>query len=419
MTEGSYLVLFFIAYLFSALYSGSEIAFYTTNHLRILLKKDEKDRLSVILSQFIYKPERFILVTLLGNNLMLAILGVSSEALFSYFFGGYLQEISPLDRFLLRVVLVTGIVLIGAEYLPKVIFLWKPDRALRFTGWVIYFTYKLFAPLITLFSDWFLTIQKEKLEESPVFSEEDLKQLLVESLPGMEMPLSFQRIIADFFSNALKFNEMKVREFMTPRTEIVGIPLNATPEEMFAIYNEWEYSRYVVYDGDLDHVVGYIEINDLLKPFNTIQEILRKIQVVPEAMPAHKLLRHFHATGDRIFLVVDEYGGTAGIVTLEDLVEEIFGELLDEYDEENWILQQVDENTYVVSARVKIEEINQHFDLDLPLSDEYTTLGGWIGAYLQRIPQVNETFEYEDLQFKVIKASPKQVLLVEIRKMET
>lgn len=418
MKEGIYLILFLFAYLFSAIYSGSEIAFYIANHLRILLKRDEKDKLSIILSQFIYKPERFILTILLGNNLMLAIIGVSSEALFTYAFRDYIQQMTQMDQFFLRVTIVTLIVLVGAEYLPKVIFQWKPNQALRFSGWIVYFTYRIFSPVIIFLSKWYQKLQKKEGNGTSIFSEEDLKQLLVESLPGIEIPLSFQRAIADFFSNALKFNEVRVREFMTPRTEIVGIPLNATPEEILAIHEEWEYSRYIVYDGDLDHIVGHIEINDLLKRPKNIKEILRIIQVVPESMPAHKLLRYFYETGERIFLVIDEYGGTAGIVTLEDLVEEIFGELLDEYDEENLIMQQIDEKTYLFSGRVEIDEINQKFDLDLPVSDEYTTLGGWISAYLQKIPQVDEEFDYEDLSFKIVKATPKQILLVEVRRKE-
>ncbi len=409
-------ILFGISLLASAIFSGIEIAFYVADKIRIELEHEKGNKQAKILSFFLNKNERFIITILIGNNLMLVLFGLASSRIFKTHFSYLLSE-NLFVNLLYETLAATLVILLFGEFFPKALFRSYPNKMLNLFIPVIFAFYSLFKPVILLIEK----IQKKLFKpvtEETLYTEEELEEFISASITG-HLLVPYKNIIPEVVKNALDFNELKVRDFMRPRTEIIGIPITATPEEAYEVFKQNGYSKYIVYEESLDDVKGYILIFDLLDSPKNLLEILKSLPVVPETMPAHLLADVFIESGEKMVLVVDEYGGTAGIVTLEDLMEEVVGDLMDEFEKDESIeytKKKIDENTFLLGARLRVDEINEEFELDIPEDESYSTLGGWIMSLTGSVPEQGETLIYENLKITVKEASPNNIRLLEIRR---
>ena len=343
--------------------------------------------------------------------------GLSSAALLEPLIRNYWTQ-NPQLIFLYQTLISTAIVLFLAEYTPKLLFRQDADRKLRWVTYWIYATYKLFQPLVYAIERLYQWIHREQPSKEHLFTEEELQRYLLDTLTGFD-PIKYPGFDTEIFENVLAFDEILVKEFMKPRTEIVAISIDQSPEEAYQVYKEHPFTRFPVYKEKIDYIVGYIEVTDLLKPPKDLRAILRKVVVVPETMPAHLLLQEFKQQQCKIAIVVDEYGITAGLVTMEDLLEEIFGELMDEFDEEEeeWSEEVLGPNHYRLSTRLEVSYVNKKYHLNIPESDQYTTLAGWLMELFGEIPAEGAEIQFQDLKIKVAKSSPQQVQQIEIWKI--
>ncbi len=419
---GTYILL--ITSLFaSAIFSGIEIAFYVADKIRIFLEEEKGNKSAKILRYFIEHSDRFITTILVGNNLMLVLFGISSSKMLKPYISK-LNPTSPYEAMLLETVISTIIILLLGEFFPKALFRSYPNKMLNTLIPLIYGFYKAIKPVVLLVEkiQKYLFKSSEENSNEPFATEEELEKFLATSLVGY-YPYFKTNVFSEIVKNALDFNELKVREFMRPRTEIVGIPINSSAYDAYKIYNKYKYSKYVVYENSLDDIKGYILILDLLKadPEQPVAHFLRDIPVVPESMPASSLIEVFKETSHEIILVIDEYGGTAGIVTIEDLLEEVVGDLMDEFEEAEpkvYIEKQIDENTFILGARLRVDDVNEKFNLNIPEDESYNTIGGWIMSLTGNIPEPGSVITHENLKITIQEATPTTILLVKIEKLE-
>ncbi len=409
-------ILFIFSLIASAIFSGIEIAFYVADKIRIELEHEKGNKAAKILSFFLNKTERFIITILIGNNLMLVLFGLASSRLFKAHFNFLISE-NLLLNLLYETLAATLVILLFGEFFPKALFRSYPNKMLNLFIPLIFIFYNLFKPVILFIEK----LQKKLFKpttEDPLYTEEELEEFISSSITG-HLLVPYKNVIPEVVKNVLDFNELKVRDFMRPRTEIIGIPISATPEEAYNVFKENGYSKYIVYEDSPDKVNGYILIFDLLDSPQNLQEILKPLPVVPETMPAHLLADIFIESGEKMVLVVDEYGGTSGIVTLEDLMEEVVGDLMDEFEKDETIeytKEKTGENTYLLGARLRIDEVNEAFELEIPEDEAYSTLGGWVMTMTGSVPKKGETLVVENLKIIVKEASPSHIRLLEIHK---
>lgn len=426
--------LFFITVLTLALsgfFSGSEIAFISANRLKIELRSKQGDRTGTILSKFVKNTPRVLTTILIGNNLALV--------LYSYTLGQILEPVvvnalglnlstpgnlsSEATVILIQTLISTLIILVFGEYVPKALFRINADKMINSSAWVLNFFYILFYYIVSSINGmarFFITrVLKLKYEEEELeFSKQDLDQFIREALsaPGSG---SANDINTEMFANALEFNETRARDFMVPRTEIEALPIDASLDELLTKFIETEHSRIIIYRNSLDEVVGYVHTSSLFKDYSRIMDILQPVLMVPESMPAHVLLSEFTKSRKGVAIVVDEFGGTEGMITIEDLVEEVFGEIVDEFDEEEveeLIQEKIDENTWLFSARLEVDDINKEYDLELPEGD-YNTIGGLVMHFAESIPQANEELVVDDFKILILDASDNKINTVKIERL--
>lgn len=419
-----------IAMLFSAFFSGMEIAFVSSN--RLLAEMDrEKNGLSQKAISFFYQhPSNFVSTMLVGNNIALVIYGI----LFARIFDATLfASLSDGIRVTADTLLSTVVVLFTGEFLPKTIFKNNPNTMLTVfavPAWICYIVLWPISRFATLLSRGLLRIvgiRMKKGSEEREFTKVDLDYLVQTSIDNADNEDEIGEEVK-IFQNALDFSETKIRDCMVPRTEIDAVEDTATIEELKQVFIESGHSKIVVYHEDVDHIIGYIHSSDMFRlDFSTVAhtvvselggQLIREISFVPETMLASKLMKQLMQQKRSLAVVVDEFGGTSGLVSLEDIMEEITGEIEDEHDNTNHVAKQLSEHEFILSARLEIEKVNEMFDLDLPESDEYMTVGGLILHEYQSFPKLNEIVRIGRYEFKIVKNTATKIELVRLNVTE-
>lgn len=410
-----------ISLLFSAFFSGMEIAFISANKLKVEVDKKGGGFSARLLSRFIHSESSFISAMLVGNNIAIVVYGIAIAALLDPVFARILPE--PLNNeagiLLLQTIVSTIIILIFAEYLPKAIFSFNPNRFLSFFALPVYLIYFLLYPLVLItikFSEFILrTLFRMKLSNSKkVFDIVDMDNFLREFSPEKEDENEESREI-QIFRNAIEFPDIKVRECMIPRTEVVAVAHDEAAEEIRSSFSQTGLSKILIYRESIDNIIGYVHAFDFFKKPKDIQPIIRPIMLVPETMHVNKLLKNFIQQQKSIAVVVDEFGGTSGIITIEDIMEEIFGEIDDEYDTDDQMEKQVKEGEYLFSARLEIDFLNERYNLNLPESEEYETLGGLILNHLESIPEKGQELQIPGFILRITQVSEKRIELVQVK----
>lgn len=418
---GGNIAITLLALVFSAFFSGYEIAFLQGNKLKVELDRKQGKRYAGVMDKFIKNPEKLISCLLVGNNVAIVIYGMAVARILDPLIARYITS-SVGGILAIDTIVATLIVLITAEFLPKALCRLNPNGIFSSLYWLFMFFYWIFWP-ITFVTDRLsgvimrlFGVKESDGKGKVVFDKSDLMYLSTE-LSGdsnQENEHSNDMII---FQNALNFSSVKVRECMIPRTEIAALDIQDTLEELSAIFVEQGYSRIMVYRENIDDIIGYVHSKDLLKEGEkrSIAELLRTVTYVSEEMSAQTLMAYFIKNRQSIAVVRDEYGGTSGIVTLEDLIEEIFGDINDELDAEEFIEKKISDNEYLLSARLEVEEINRKFELDLPESDEYETLAGLIMYYNENIPKEKEILQFGKYSFTILKTTRNRIETVNVR----
>lgn len=404
-----------IALLFSAFFSGMEIAFVTANKLRIEVDKNKDLLPARLLSGFLRKPGRFIAALLLGNNIALVIYGIYISVLLRKPLLSILPEGSGEGVLLLlsQTIISTLIILFIAEFIPKVLFRINPNKILNIFALPLYLFYILFYPVIFLFigiSEVLLRYVFKARITRPEYSFGviDLDHYLNESATvEIEDSDDYQEI--QMFQNARDLGNIKLRECMIPRNEIVALSKSESIETLTSLFVESGHSKILIYQDSIDNIIGYSHSYDLFKKPDNIQQITKPVMIVPETMPASKLLNMFMTERKSVALVVDEFGGTAGMLTIEDIIEEIFGEIDDEYDVEDFSETRISDNEFLFSARLEIDYLNQKYKFDLPVSDDYETLAGLILSHHEEIPAVNDEIRVNNFLFVITRATDNRI----------
>lgn len=402
---------------FSAFFSGMEIAFVSSNRMLAEMDK-ERNRLSQkLLSKFYAHPNGFVSTMLVGNNIALVVYGILIARLFDHtiFQGMDAGFTVPADT-----VLSTIIVLFTGEFLPKSLFKSMPNRLLSFFAPFAYLCYLVLWPVskvATLISKFLLRLVGVRMQhetDEGEFTKVDLDYLLQSSIDNAKSDDEINDEVK-IFQNALDFADLKVRDCMIPRTEINAVEENSTSEELKQKFIESGNSKILVYKEDIDHIIGYVHSSEMFRNLQDWHTSIRTMPFVPETMAAQKLMRIFLQEKKSLGVVVDEFGGTSGIVCLEDIVEEIFGDIEDEHDSSNYVAKKTEEGDYLLSARLEIDKVNELFDLDLPESDDYMTIGGLILHEYQSFPKLNEVVRIGKFDFKILKNTQTKIELVRLK----
>ena len=406
-----------ISMLLSAFFSGMEIAFVSGNRMLFEMDK-EKNGLSTRITDLFYKhPNDFVSAMLVGNNIVLVVYGIMIAKLFNstIFNGMDVAFTVPADT-----VLSTLIVLFTGEFLPKTLFKSNPNRLLKFFSPLAYLFYVLLWPVsrfATFLSKGILRVLGVKLKKEQAgdeFSKVDLDYLVQSSIDNAKDEDDVEDEVK-IFQNALEFSDTKVRDCMIPRTEINAVEYDCSKEDLMQKFIESGNSKIIVYHDDIDHIDGYIHSSEMFR--NTSGDwhsSICKMPFVPETMTARKLMKIFLRDKRSLAIVVDEFGGTSGIVSLEDIVEEIFGDIEDEHDSNKYIAQKTADGEYMLSARLEIEKVNEMFDLKIPESEEYKTISGFILYHYQSFPKLNEVVKIGKYSFKIVKGSMTKIELVRL-----
>lgn len=418
-----------ITMIFSAFFSGMEIAFVSSNRLRAEMDREKNGLAQRVIAHFYQHPNNFVSTMLVGNNIALVVYGI----LFARIFDATLfSELSDGLRVTADTLLSTIIVLFTGEFLPKTIFKANPNSMLTFfalPAWICYVVLYPISRFATVLSRDLLRIfgvQIPKEEQDKEFSKVDLDYLVQSSIDNAESEDEIEDEVK-IFHNALDFSETKVRDCMVPRTEIEAVDIeDCTMEQLQNRFVESGHSKIVVYRDDIDHIIGYIHSSDLFRINSAANsqgliansQLLREMPYVPETMAASKLMQTFLQQKKSLAVVIDEFGGTSGLVSLEDIVEEIFGDIEDEHDNTKYVARELGEGEYMLSARLEIEKVNEMFGLDLPESDDYMTVGGLILHEYQSFPKLNEIIKIGHFEFKIIKNTMTKIELVRLKVTE-
>ena len=405
-----------ITMVFSAFFSGMEIAFVSSNRMLAEMDKERNGFTQRIISLFYAHPNGFVSTMLVGNNIALVIYGILIARLFdnTIFAGMDAGFTVPADT-----ILSALIVLFTGEFLPETLFKANPNRLLAVFSPFAYICYVVLWPISkfsTFLSKVILRVFGLKMDDESAddgFSKVDLDYLVQSSIDNAEKDSDINDEVK-IFQNALDFSDTKVRDCMVPRTEIQAVDWDASLEELQQKCVESGNYKIVVYKEDIDHIEGYIHSSELFRSPKKWQDHIRTMPFVPETMQAQKLMKIFLQQKKTLGVVVDEFGGTSGLVSLEDIVEEIFGDIEDEHDSTKYVAKQTADGDYLLSARLEIDKVNEMFDLDLPESDEYMTIGGLILHEYQSFPKLNEVVKFDKYEFKIIKSTSRKIELVQL-----
>ncbi len=406
-----------LSLIFIAFFAGYEIAFITGNRLNIELKKKQGKNSGIILSQFVENPAQFIGTCLVGLNTFLVIYGLLFDELLKMGIWNPIKIQNEYLKLVVNTTLSSIVVLVIGEFIPKAIFRAKNDTMLHFFAPIASFFHGLFQPIAAFFvgiAQWVLQyiFNVKMSDKNTVFSKIDLEHFFQQTKELDDD--SHQELNTELFENALSLPSIKIRQCLVPRTEIEAVELTASLDTVEAIFVSTQLSKILVYGENIDDIKGYIHQLDLFKKPTSLKEILLPIPVVPETMSATDLLNKFTKERKSIAWVVDEFGGTAGIITMEDVLEEIFGEIKDEYDTEEFVEKQLSENEFMFSGRLELDYINEQFNLDFPIHDS-ETLSGYIINQFETIPKQKQTIIIGDYQFDIISVSDTRIDMVKLK----
>lgn len=406
---------------FSAFFSGMEIAFVSVDKLRF--EMDRREGLtSRIISYFLRNSNNFISTMLVGNNIALVIYGILMAQIIKVHLLGDLIS-NDFVEVLVQTIISTLIILVTGEFLPKTLFKINPNLVLKVCAFPLLVCYVILYPVSRFASGLsylFLRMFGMKLNKdasAKAFGKVDLDYFVQSSIDNAEDEEELDAEVK-IFQNALDFSSIKIRDCIVPRTEVVAVDLTTSLEELKSLFVESGISKIIVYDGNIDNVVGYIHSSEMFRNPADWRNNVKEVPIVPETMAAHKLMKLFMQQKKTIAVVVDEFGGTSGIVSLEDLVEEIFGDIEDEHDNTSYVCKQIGEDEYILSGRLEIEKVNETFDLDLPDEDDYMTVGGLILNRYQSFPKLHEVVTIDKFQFKIIKVTATKIELVRLKVVE-
>jgi CBS domain containing-hemolysin-like protein len=418
MFELRIIIWFILTILLMGFFAGIEMAFYSANRMSIELKKKQGRVSGQILDQFVDHPVHFLGTSLIGFNIFLVFFGLEISNVMKPVWDTW-NVGSHTFRILAEILFSTLIVLIFAEFIPRAIFRARADNLLSKLIHLIDIFYQMFYPIAAFFislSNWVLKyIFNVKLDSrKEVFNRADLENLFRRT---KETDIQNQPLNTEYFENALELPKTRIRQCLVPRKEIIGMDIKEPVEKLRQLFIETKLSRVLVYDGNIDHIVGYVHQLDLFRQPATIQLALMPIPAVPESMSATDLIKKFTVEGKSIAWVVDEFGGTAGIITMEDVLEEIFGEIQDEYDVEEFVEKQISENEYIFSGRLELDYLNEKYGFDFP-ENESETLSGFIINYHETIPKQKERIIITDYEFDILNVSDTRIEMVKIRKLK-
>ena len=402
-------VIILVSVLLSAFFSGMEIAFVSANKMHIELEKKKENLLAHVLMRLTQRPSRFITTMLIGNNIALVVYG--------YFMGDLLVKLflGPLENefaiLLIQTFISTLIILITAEFLPKAIFRVYANETLMIFALPSYLFYIFLYPvsrLITLISDFFLRVLFNIKEDEVqlAFTKAELGHYIDEQLESKEDDVDTE---IQIFQNALDFHDVKAREAMIPRTEIVAVEVHDSIKNLRDLFTETGLSKIMVYSNSLDDIIGYAHFFDLFKKPKNIRSILLPIEIIPESMMIHDVLNDLILKRKSVAIVLDEYGGTSGLITIEDIIEELFGEIEDEHDSIDLIEEKINDREFRFSTRLEVDYLNETYNLELEEHNYYETLGGLIVHHTENIPSTGEIIEIDNYQFTILKESASKI----------
>lgn len=411
------LIIILVCLLLSAFFSGMEIAFLTSNKLRIEIDKSNKGVSQALIDLFVSNSGMYITTILVGNNVVMVIYGIFMSELL-------LQNLAFLNlsvgaELFVETVISTLIILVFAEFLPKTVFRLRSNLFLKIFAVPVFLFYLLFFPL-SYFSVWlggillrlFTGKKLENKEENRAFGKIDLNNLIEEGEAGAQEEEEVHEI--KLFRNALDFSEVKLRECIVPRPDVVALSIDSSIEELSQLFIKTGLSRILIYKESIDDIIGYVHISALFHNPPTISKALSKVLIVPETMAAQRLLNLFFKDQKSIAVVVDEFGVTAGIVTTEDIMEEIFGEIEDEHDHLNLKEEMLSPHEYIFSGRLEVDYLNEKYRLELEEREEYETLAGLILYFNQSIPQEGEVIEMGDVTFTILRVKNARIEEVKV-----
>jgi CBS domain containing-hemolysin-like protein len=405
------IIIILVSIILSSFFSGMEIAFVSANKLHIELEKKREGLIPTILGKLTQKSSKFITTMLIGNNIALVV--------YSIYMGKVIIEFLPIEAWndlsvlLTQTLISTVIILVTAEFLPKAIFRVYANQILKILAlpaYVFYLLLYVFSYIVNGISDFFLRVlfKTNADEQQTEFSKEELGNYISEQLETGNNDEEVDSEI-QIFQNALEFQKVKAREIMVPRTEIMATEIHDSVAQLRELFINTGYSKILVYKNSLDDIIGYVNAFELFKKPRTIKSILLPIEIVPESMMINDVLNILMKKRKSIAVVVDEYGGTSGMITVEDIVEELFGEIEDEHDVQELLEEQIDTFEFKFSARLEVDYLNETYDLEIPKEEAYETLGGFIINHTENIPEQDEELEILNYQIKILKVSSAKI----------
>lgn len=407
----SYLLIITICLILSAFFSGMEIAFISANKFKVEVDRKKGTISAAIIGNFLKQPSRFISTLLVGNNIALVVYGITMAAVLEPHIAQYTSSEGAI--LLLQTILSTLLILITAEFLPKAFFRINPNRMLELFAVPAKLFYIFLYPIVWVIDRFSVQVlaaffNVKMNEEKMTFGRMDLDEYVNEFTGSSNEEVVLDHEIK-IFRNALTFSDIKVRECMIPRTEIMAVDINEDVQVLTQNLIETGYSKSLVYRNDIDNIIGYVHSSELFQKPKNIKNIIRPISLVPESTKVKDLLKQFGQQHRSVAVVLNEFGGTAGMVTVEDIIEELFGEIEDEHDVEELVEEQIGEKEYKLSARLEIDYLNQEFDLGLPEAEDYETLGGYIIERHQSIPEENEVIRLDGFEFTILKVDSTRI----------
>lgn len=412
MIEPISIVIILTTLVLSAFFSGFEIAYVSSNKVHIEILKKQEGLIANILTRLTYRPSKLLATMLVGNNVALVVYGFEMGKVMTLLLPPFFQNV------LWHTIISTLIILITAEFMPKVFFQIYANQLLKLFAIPAYFFYLLFYPFssfIIWISDFVLRVFfKTKGDYVPLsFTKVELVDYISEQMGNVPKKEEVDAEV-QMFQNALEFSGVKAREIMIPRTEIVAVDLNETIENLIATFVSSGFSKILIYNENIDDIVGYVHSFDMFKKPKTIKEVLIPVVTIPETIQINEVLNLLMRKRKSMAVVLDEYGGTSGIVTLEDIVEELFGEIEDEHDKDKFIEEKISDDEYLFSARLEVDYINETYHLNLPESEEYETLSGLIVLHTEEIPTQGETISLPPFVFSIEACSQTRIETVRI-----
>ncbi|CAN5309418.1 hemolysin family protein [soil metagenome] len=415
-----------LALILSAFFSGMEIAFISSNKIFIEIEKRQNNFLANILKRLTKKPSKFIATMLVGNNIALVVYGFYMGDLIMNWLVGFKPVESGLANFfvsdfplLTQTVISTLVILFTAEFLPKVFFQIYSNTLLKFfavPAFLFYLVFSFISDFVIWISDFILKrfFKTEGDEVQLAFTKVELGNFITEQMETIESREEVDSEI-QIFQNALEFSDIKAREVMIPRTEIVAVDLQVAPQDLIQTFTDTGLSKILIYNKTVDDIIGYIHSFELFKKPKTLKSILLPVVFVPETMWVKDILNILIKKRKSIAVVIDEYGGTSGMITVEDIVEELFGEIEDEHDPVNLPEEEIGPNHFKFSARLEVDYLNETYDLEIPEGENYETLGGFITNFTEEIPQQMEEVVIENFHITILEVSTTKIELVELK----